>query len=100
MCGFSAAFPRDSQQLLYISAPGIYYWQGGTFAQSTRDPKIRPNTPDSHGDHDNNMLGKSLCLPANRFLGYSSASGDFNGDNLDDIVMGVPRGNELIGMVR
>ena len=33
------------------------------------------------------------------YVGYSTASGDFDGDNQEDIVVGVPRGNELIGMV-
>jgi hypothetical protein len=32
--------------------------------------------------------------------GYSTAVGDFDGDKVDDVVVGVPRGNELIGMVQ
>lgn len=27
------------------------------------------------------------------------AAGDFDGDNLEDVVAGVPRGNELVGAV-
>lgn len=29
--------------------------------------------------------------------GFATAVGDFDGDRVDDIVAGVPRGNELIG---
>ena len=32
-------------------------------------------------------------------LGYSTAAGDFDGDGIDDVVVGVPRGNELFGAV-
>uniref|UniRef100_A0A914C2S2 Integrin alpha-2 domain-containing protein n=1 Tax=Acrobeloides nanus TaxID=290746 RepID=A0A914C2S2_9BILA len=87
MCGFSAAIPDNGKDSLFISAPGTWYWQGATFSQSITNKTNRPNTPDgpAHTDHHQ--------------LGYSTAAGDFDGDGKDDIVVGVPRGNELIGMV-
>ena len=33
------------------------------------------------------------------YLGYSIASGEFNGDNEPDIVVGMPRGSNLTGKV-
>uniref|UniRef100_A0A914YIK9 Integrin alpha-2 domain-containing protein n=1 Tax=Panagrolaimus superbus TaxID=310955 RepID=A0A914YIK9_9BILA len=87
MCGFSAAIPDDGNSRLFISAPGTWYWQGATFSQNIHNKTDRPNTKDgpAHTDHHQ--------------MGYSTAAGDFDGDGLDDIVAGVPRGNELVGMV-
>uniref|UniRef100_A0A914I6I6 Integrin alpha-2 domain-containing protein n=1 Tax=Globodera rostochiensis TaxID=31243 RepID=A0A914I6I6_GLORO len=87
MCGFSAAVPDKGDQRLFISGPGVWYWQGAVFSQNLHNLTDRPSTADgpAHTDHHQ--------------LGYSTATGDFDGDGLDDIVVGVPRGNELIGMV-
>ncbi|VDM40683.1 unnamed protein product [Toxocara canis] len=87
MCGFSAAIPDDGDERLFIGAPGAYYWQGAVFSQSVVDPNDRPNTKDGPAHHDNYNLG------------YATAVGDFDGDGKDDIVAGVPRGNELVGAV-
>ncbi|EJD76094.1 integrin alpha pat-2 [Loa loa] len=87
MCGFSATIPDDGNERLYIGAPGAYYWQGTVFAQSVRNQFDRPNTRDGPAHHDNYNLG------------YSLAAGDFDGDNVEDVVAGVPRGNDLIGAV-
>ncbi|KAL3124105.1 hypothetical protein niasHT_004694 [Heterodera trifolii] len=87
MCGFSAAVPDKGDQRLFISGPGVWYWQGSVFSQNIQNLTDRPGTADgpAHTDHHQ--------------LGYSTATGDFDGDGKDDIVVGVPRGNELIGMV-
>ncbi|VDM95117.1 unnamed protein product [Thelazia callipaeda] len=87
MCGFSAAIANDGKDLLYIGAPGAYYWQGAVFAQSVKNKFDKPNTRDGPAHHDNNNLG------------YSVAAGDFDGDGIDDVVAGVPRGNNLVGAV-
>uniref|UniRef100_A0A914LSE6 Integrin alpha-2 domain-containing protein n=2 Tax=Meloidogyne TaxID=189290 RepID=A0A914LSE6_MELIC len=87
MCGFSAAVPDFGNERLFISAPGAWYWQGSVFSQNIHNITDRPNTADGPAYTDNQELG------------YSTATGDFDGDKLDDIVVGVPRGNELIGMV-
>uniref|UniRef100_A0A7E4WBD7 Integrin_alpha2 domain-containing protein n=1 Tax=Panagrellus redivivus TaxID=6233 RepID=A0A7E4WBD7_PANRE len=87
MCGFSAAVPDEGDSRLYISGPGVWYWQGAVFSQNIHNLTDRPNTNDgpAHTDHHQ--------------MGYSTSTGDFDGDGVDDIVAGVPRGNELIGMV-
>ncbi|MFH4979533.1 hypothetical protein AB6A40_006242 [Gnathostoma spinigerum] len=87
MCGFSAAIPDEGLNRLFIAAPGAYYWQGTIFSQSIQNQFDRPNTPAGPAHHDNYNLG------------YSSAVGDFDGDGRDDVVAGVPRGNDLIGAV-
>ncbi|KAI1728998.1 integrin alpha domain-containing protein [Ditylenchus destructor] len=87
MCGFSAAVPGNGDKRLFISGPGVWYWQGAVFSQNVNNITDRPNTADgpAHTDHHQ--------------LGYATTAGDFNGDGVDDIVVGVPRGNQLIGMV-
>ncbi|MCP9258717.1 Integrin alpha pat-2 [Dirofilaria immitis] len=87
MCGFSASIPDVGNERLFIGAPGAYYWQGTIFSQNIRNQSIRPNTHDGPAHHDNYNLG------------YSLATGDFDGDGLDDVVAGVPRGNDLVGAV-
>lgn len=87
MCGFSAAVPDKGDDRLFISAPGVWYWQGAVFSQSVHNTTDRPNTADGPAPTDHHQMG------------YATAAGDFDGDGQDDIVVGVPRGNELIGMV-
>ncbi|CAD5219487.1 unnamed protein product [Bursaphelenchus xylophilus] len=87
MCGFSAAIPNNGDKRLYISAPGVWYWQGAVFSQNINNATDRPETPAGPADTDNS------------YLGYASATGDFDGDNIDDIVVGAPRANSLIGQV-
>uniref|UniRef100_A0A914VMX4 Integrin alpha-2 domain-containing protein n=1 Tax=Plectus sambesii TaxID=2011161 RepID=A0A914VMX4_9BILA len=87
MCGFSAAIPESKDDRLYIGAPGVYYWQGSLFVQNINEQEQRPNTPDGPAHTDHNMLG------------YSTATGDFDGDGVDDAAVGIPRGNDLLGLV-
>ena len=87
MCGFSAAIPDKGDSKLYISGPGVWYWQGAIFSQDIHNITDRPNTSDGPAPTDHHQMG------------YSTTAGDFDGDGLDDVVAGVPRGNELVGMV-
>ncbi|KAK0416580.1 hypothetical protein QR680_012572 [Steinernema hermaphroditum] len=86
MCGFSASIPDDGRRL-FIGAPGNYYWQGSVFSQNTKNVTDRPNTLDGPAKHDHHMLG------------YSQTVGDFDGDRFDDVAAGVPRADDLRGMV-
>uniref|UniRef100_A0AC35TM88 Integrin_alpha2 domain-containing protein n=1 Tax=Rhabditophanes sp. KR3021 TaxID=114890 RepID=A0AC35TM88_9BILA len=87
MCGFSASIADQGNDRLFINGPGMWYWQGGVFSQNVNNVTDRPNTADGPASHDHFTRG------------YSSAVGDFDGDNLDDVVTGVPRGNDLLGFV-
>ncbi|CAI5445187.1 unnamed protein product [Caenorhabditis angaria] len=86
-CGFSAAIPgKKNIDKVFVAAPGVWYWQGAIFSQSTKNyTHDRPNTEYSSKEYDHDMLG------------YATATGDFDGDGLDDVVAGVPRGNKLHG---
>ncbi|VDO72602.1 unnamed protein product [Haemonchus placei] len=87
-CGFSAALPdryTKADERAFIGAPGVWYWQGAVFSQNIRNLTDRPNTEYGGKEYDHDMMG------------YATASGDLDGDGVDDIVAGVPRGNELAG---
>jgi hypothetical protein len=58
MCGFSAAIPESKDDRLYISAPGVWYWQGALFVQNVNEQEQRPNTLDGPGETDHSMLGR------------------------------------------
>ncbi|CAB3403036.1 unnamed protein product [Caenorhabditis bovis] len=85
-CGFSAAIPgKTGLDRVFVGAPGVWYWQGAIFSQNTRNATDRPNTEYGSKEYDHDMMG------------YATATGDFDGDGVDDIVAGVPRGNNLHG---
>nr|XP_042901846.1 integrin alpha-PS2 [Parasteatoda tepidariorum] len=81
--GFSASLTEDGQ-MLYVGAPGSFYWQGQIYSQDlvTNAERRTKESPPSNDDS---------------FLGYSSAVGEFTGDSEMDIVVGMPRGNNLTG---
>ncbi|TKR77438.1 hypothetical protein L596_018412 [Steinernema carpocapsae] len=86
MCGFSAAI-ADEGERIFVGAPGNFYWQGSMFSQNVTRLLDRPNTPEGPKESDHQMMG------------YSTTVGDFDGDGFDDVVAGLPRGDELKGMV-
>ncbi|GFS58279.1 integrin alpha-PS2 [Trichonephila inaurata madagascariensis] len=81
--GMSAALAEDGKRL-FIGAPGSWYWQGQVYSRDlvTKDERKTRESPAADDDS---------------FLGYSSAAGEFTGDTSMDVVVGMPRGNNLTG---
>ncbi|XP_064614491.1 integrin alpha-8-like [Liolophura sinensis] len=85
--GFSAALTADGTKLL-IGAVGSWYWQGQMYLYKT-DP----------GDKKVKSTGEGPASEDDSYMGFSSAVGEFTGDESDDYVVGVPRGSKLQGKV-
>ncbi|XP_054716123.1 LOW QUALITY PROTEIN: integrin alpha-PS2-like [Uloborus diversus] len=83
--GMSAALTATGK-VLYVGAPGSYYWQGQLFSKDLTT-NVEESTNESPASNDDT------------FLGYSTAVGEFSGDKDMDVVVGVPRGNDLTGKV-
>ncbi|XP_064614600.1 integrin alpha pat-2-like [Liolophura sinensis] len=85
--GFSASISLNGKRVL-LGAPGTWFWQGQVFNFRT-DPGARASvaTPEGKAEDDYG------------FMGYDSAVGEFDGDDIDDYVVGVPRGEALLGKV-
>ncbi|XP_055952376.1 integrin alpha-PS2-like [Argiope bruennichi] len=81
--GFSAALAEDGQKL-FVGAPGSWYWQGQVYSKDLVTDEERKTRESPASDDDS-------------FLGYSAAAGEFTGDSSMDIVVGMPRGNNLTG---
>lgn len=96
--GFAAEFTKSGRILL--GGPGSYFWQGQVIT-ATEDEiqksyypeyfileiKGQMHTRQAHGSYDDS------------YLGYSVAVGEFSGDNTEDFVAGVPKGNMTFGYV-
>lgn len=78
--GFSAAVTKNGNRI-YIGAPGSWYWQGQVFSQNLISDGDRFATKESSKTYDDS------------YLGYSTATGEFTGDNDIDVVVGVPKAN-------
>ncbi|CAG5123799.1 unnamed protein product, partial [Candidula unifasciata] len=77
----------DGKRLL-IGAPGSWYWQGQLYNYKTENGgSILSSTPEGKPTEDDT------------YKGYSSAIGEFDGDNNDDYVVGVPKGDYYLGRV-
>lgn len=59
MCGFSAAIPGNGDKRLFISGPGVWYWQGAVFSQNIHNVTDRPNTADGPAHTDHHQMGMS-----------------------------------------
>jgi len=82
--GFSAAATKER---LFIGTPGSYYWQGQAYSQNLWNRLDLISTEEGPESEDNT------------YLGYSLALGDFTGDKLPDLAVGMPRGANLTGKV-
>ncbi|KAL7028917.1 hypothetical protein ACKWTF_006042 [Chironomus riparius] len=85
--GLSAAISKDGERL-FVGAPGSWYWQGQMYSYSLNNPKDKVySTKESSSKEDDS------------YLGYSSATGDFIGEGLQGVAVGMPRGAGLLGKV-
>ncbi|CAL4172392.1 unnamed protein product, partial [Meganyctiphanes norvegica] len=84
--GFGAALTSNGNRL-YVGAVGSWYWQGQVFYKNLLNRAEAAST--NEGPQRDDMS----------YLGYSMDSGHFNGDIHEDIVVGMPRGNDLTGQV-
>ncbi|XP_055615855.1 integrin alpha-PS2 isoform X2 [Toxorhynchites rutilus septentrionalis] len=85
--GFSASLTKSGDRV-FVGAPGSYYWQGQIYSFSLNNPRDKVYS-----------TGESTSLEDDSYLGYSSATGDFNGSGNMGVAVGMPRGGGLLGKV-
>nr|XP_054767079.1 integrin alpha-V-like [Lytechinus pictus] len=87
--GFSGKILSDNSALV-MGAPGSYYLQGQIYVQSLLNQSVVQATQESN---------TGTYSFDNSYRGYSLALGDFNGDGVQDYVVGTPRAESLMGLV-
>ncbi|XP_014397500.1 PREDICTED: integrin alpha-5 [Myotis brandtii] len=97
--GFSAEFTKTGRVVL--GGPGSYFWQGQILS-ATQEQIAGSYYPEYL---INLVQGQLQTRQASSFyddsyLGYSVAVGEFSGDDTEDFVAGVPKGNLTYGYVR
>ncbi|XP_060592607.1 integrin alpha-V-like isoform X3 [Ruditapes philippinarum] len=85
--GYSVALAEQGRQLL-IGAVGSWYWQGQIF---------NFNFENGPGRYQATKEGRARDDYS--YMGFSSAVGNFDSDDKEDYVVGVPRGRQLQGKV-
>ncbi|XP_055845069.1 integrin alpha-PS2 isoform X2 [Episyrphus balteatus] len=110
--GLSAGVSKKGDRL-FIGAPGSWYWQGEAFSI---DPDSKyPYKPPMYQDfgyggqsysydimHPKSKVYATTQGSANdddSYLGYSTVTGDFDGDGEEDVALGMPRGSDLQGKI-
>uniref|UniRef100_A0A1I8NLC9 Uncharacterized protein n=1 Tax=Stomoxys calcitrans TaxID=35570 RepID=A0A1I8NLC9_STOCA len=110
--GFSAAATANGDRL-YIGAPGSWYWQGQSYSVSPnatfpyKPPFYQPfgtggQTYSQDVTRPENQVystAESSSSDDDSYLGYSMVSGHFNGDGIEDVAIGMPRGAGLLGKI-
>lgn len=110
MCqaGFSAAISKDGQRL-FMGAPGSFFWQGRTLSIDRNESFIyyMPKIPEEGQlmSQSNRNRPALIATPEasprydDSYMGYSIAVGDFAGQGIQGVAVGVPRGASLKGLV-
>ncbi|XP_046965222.1 integrin alpha-PS2 isoform X2 [Vanessa cardui] len=103
--GFSAAVSKDGQRL-FMGAPGSFYWQGRTLSIDTsarfnyympKEGQLKVQTLNSRPV----LISTPEAIPKydDSYMGYSVTVGDFAGQGIQGVAVGVPRGSDLRGLV-
>ncbi|XP_075863444.1 integrin alpha-5 [Microcebus murinus] len=96
--GFSAEFTKTGRVVL--GGPGSYFWQGQILS-ATQEQIAESYYP----EYLINLVPGQLqtrqasSIYDDSYLGYSVAVGEFSGDDTEDFVAGVPKGNLTYGYV-
>ncbi|CDQ65684.1 unnamed protein product [Oncorhynchus mykiss] len=96
--GFSADFTKDGKVVL--GGPGSFFWQGQVIS-AAKEEIIKAYYP---GYFMQSVEGQTQTRQAqikydDSYHGYSVAVGEFSGDDVEDVVAGVPKGVMLYGLV-
>ncbi|XP_067649238.1 integrin alpha-8-like [Haliotis asinina] len=83
--GFSATITSDGQKMM-VAAVGSWYWQGQLYNYEVKN-KEYVSTREGPPEEDDS------------YMGYASAVGDFDGDNIEDYVVSIPKGDLHLGRV-
>ncbi|KAG7221702.1 hypothetical protein INR49_000069 [Caranx melampygus] len=96
--GFSADFTKDGKVVL--GGPGSYFWQGQVISAAKEDI-IKAYYPGYFMQAvDGQIQTRQVeAIHDDSYQGYSIATGEFSGDQLEDFVAGVPKGLMLYGSV-
>ncbi|XP_026747771.1 integrin alpha-PS2 isoform X3 [Trichoplusia ni] len=110
MCqaGFSAAISKDGQRL-FMGAPGSFFWQGRTLSIEPKESffYFMPKIPEEGQLMTQSMSSRPALIATpeaspkydDSYMGYSIAVGDFAGQGIQSVAVGVPRGASLKGLV-
>ncbi|KAM8794088.1 integrin alpha-5 [Eudromia elegans] len=96
--GFSAEFTQTGRVLL--GGPGSYFWQGQVIS-ATQEQIEAADSPDYLIQEVPGQLQTRQAAASHddSYMGYSVAVGEFSGDDVQDFVAGVPKGNLTYGYV-
>lgn len=96
--GFSAEFTKTGRVVL--GGPGSYFWQGQVLS-ATQEQIAESYYPEYLINLVQGQLQtrQASSIYDDSYLGYSVAVGEFSGDDTEDFVAGVPKGNLTYGYV-
>ncbi|XP_053564244.1 integrin alpha-5 [Bombina bombina] len=96
--GFSAEFTKNGKVIL--GGPGSYFWQGQVITAAQDDIKDSYFSEYFITEIRGQMQTRQADMSYDdSYLGYSVAVGEFSGDDTEDFVAGVPKGNLTYGYV-